>query len=164
MQAVGIQCDGYDILGHDCYAISSAPTSSYPVTQSQKEPNYELYPAKKPEKKQKTALIIPPPTKNAPATPATVPPPVPIATQPQITKLLKAIPWTLSQPPSVPVPPPQPPNQNTADAWKENKKNEPTTKKTDHQDVEMQDAFKNKGGYHFMSMIQEMPEGDAIQS
>jgi hypothetical protein len=132
---------------------------------SQKGPNYKLYPTKKPEKKQKTAPIIPPPTKKAPATPATVPPPVPVTTQPQVTKLPKAIPQTPSQPPpSVPVPLPQPPYQNTADAWKENKKNKPTAKKTDNQDVEMQDASKNKGGYHFTSMIQEMAEGDAIQS
>jgi hypothetical protein len=59
-------------------------------------------------------------------------------------------------------PPPQPPYQNTADAWKEKRK--PITKKPDHQDVEMQDATKGKGGYHFTSTIQEMADGDVIQS
>lgn len=34
----------------------------------------------------------------------------------------------------------------------------------DQSDVEMQDTSKSKGGYHFTSTIQEMADGDAIQS
>jgi hypothetical protein len=59
-------------------------------------------------------------------------------------------------------PPLQPPYQNTADAWKEKKK---ATNKSDQPDVEMQDSSKPKGGgYHFTLTIQDMADGDAIQS
>jgi hypothetical protein len=37
-------------------------------------------------------------------------------------------------------------------------------KKPDQQDVEMHDASKNKGGYHFTSTVQEMADGNAIQA
>ena len=53
------------------------------------------------------------------------------------------------------------PYQNMADAWKE-KKN--ASKKTDQQDVEMHDASKSKARYHFTLTIQDMPDGDAIQT
>ena len=133
-------------------------TSSYPVTQSQKEVPQppEPYPSKKPERKQKQAPIIPPPPEHAPAVQAPIPPPpVPAPHLPKPMKLPKAA----SR--AEPAPPPQPPYQNMANAWKE-KKTAP--KKADYQDVEMQDATKSKGGYHFTLMIQEMADGDVVQS
>jgi hypothetical protein len=163
-QPAGIQCDGHDLLGRDVYAISSVPqwTSSYPVTRSQKElPQTEPYTLKKPERKPKQAPIIPPPPKHAPTAQAPVPAPpafpapVTASRVPRPAKIPKAA-------PAPQVPPPQPPYQNTADAWKEKKKTSP--KKTDYQDVEMQDATKGKGGYHFTSTIQEMADGDVVQS
>jgi Aspartyl protease len=163
-QIAGVQYDGLDLLNRDTYAISSTSTSwpiSYPVTRSQKEPLYEPYPAKKPERKQKQAPILPPPSKRAPENREIVPPP-PAPVQPP--KAAKSSTPPKPQPrsaPTVPAPPPQPPYQNTADAWNE-KKNVP--KRTDQPDVEMQDASKSKGGYHFTSTIQDMADGDAIQS
>jgi Aspartyl protease len=55
----------------------------------------------------------------------------------------------------------QPPYQNTADVWKE-KKNMP--KRTDQPDMEMQDVSKSKGVYLFTLTIQDMADGDTIQS
>jgi hypothetical protein len=164
-QAAGVQCDGYDVLGHDCYAVAATPTCSYPVTRSQKGPNYEPYPSKKPEKKPRSEPTIPPLVKKTPTKSTNNPTSVPVTTQPQAIKTPKTIPKVTPQAPApVAAPQPQPPYQNMADAWRDNKKNKPTIKKPNQQDVDMQDASKGKGGYHFTSTIQEMAEGDAIQS
>ena len=165
-QPAGLQYGGCDILGRDVYAISSSPwPASYPVTRSQKEHNYEPYPAKKPERKQKQAPTLPPPPKRSTesqilSTSATLPPPQP---QPPVTRVTKTAPRAQAKPaPVVQAQAPllQPLHQNTADGWKEKKK----VKKNDTQDVDMQDALKNKGGYHFTSTIQDMADGDVIQS
>ena len=90
-----------------------------------------------------------PPMMAPPIQPATVKTPTPPKPQPRPVVL------------TVPVLAPRPPYQNTVDAWKE-KKNAP--KKMDQQDVEMQDTSKSKAGYHFTSTIQDMADGDAIQT
>jgi hypothetical protein len=162
-QHAGIQCDGHDLLDRDVYAISSTSTwpISYPATRSQKEPLFEPYPLKKPERKQKPAPIIPPPTKRTPELQKPVPPPLPtVLSVQQASKPVKTTPNMLSEPTLAP----QPPYRNTADTWKDQRKAKPVAKKADHQDVKMQDASKNKGGYHFTSMVQEMADGDAIQA
>jgi hypothetical protein len=162
-QHAGIQCDGHDLLDRDVYAISSTSTwpISYLATQSQKESLFEPYPSKKPERKQKLAPIIPPPTKQTPELQKPVPPPLPtVPSVQQASKPVKTTPNMLSQPTLAP----QPPYRNTADAWKDQRKAKPVAKKLDHQDVKMQDASKNKGGYHFTSTVQEMADGDTIQA
>ena len=167
-QVAGVQYDGLDLINRDIYAISSTSTwpISYPVTRSQKEPLYEPYPTKKPERKPKQAPILPRPPKRVPEDRENAPTPAPSIPPPPKTVKTATPPKSQSGPENrgigQPPPPPQPPYQNTADAWKE-KKNTP--KKTDQPDAEMQDATKSKGGgYHFTSTIQDMADGDAIQS
>jgi hypothetical protein len=158
-QPAGILYNGQDLLSRDVHAISSLPSYGYPATRSQKEPLYEPYPSKKPERKQKPAPILPPAPKR------TTGPEVLPAPSTQVPPQPSKVTTTPSKPKPTPAPvapPPQPPYQNTADAWQEKKKVQASKKP--EQDTELQDATKSKSGYHFTSTIQDMADGDAIQN
>jgi hypothetical protein len=111
--------------------------------------------SKKPEHKQRQAPILPIPP------PLQVPAPLPLVLAPvPVPKPMK--PLKIPTPQASALPPPQLPYQNTANTWKEKKR--PVPKNSNHQDIEMQDMTKGKGGYHLTSTIQEMADSDDVQS